>query len=36
MYLKYSIKFEYLGNRPFLPLEHPLRDEKIKHFEGVG
>jgi hypothetical protein len=26
----------YLGHRRFLPPKHPLREEEIKHFQGVG
>jgi hypothetical protein len=26
----------YLGHHQFLPPKHPLREEEIKHFEGVG
>jgi hypothetical protein len=26
----------YLCHRRFLPPKYPLREEEIKHFEGVG
>jgi hypothetical protein len=36
MYLKHSKKVVYLGHLRCLPPKHPLREEEIKHFEGVG
>jgi hypothetical protein len=36
MYLKHSKKIVYLRHHQFLPPKHPLREEEIKHFEGVG
>jgi hypothetical protein len=26
----------YLGHRRFLPPKNPLREEEIKHFDGIG
>jgi hypothetical protein len=36
IYLKHSKKVVYSGHHQFLPPKHPLREEEIKHFEGVG
>jgi hypothetical protein len=36
VYVKHNKKVVYFSHRRFLSSKHPLRDEGIKHFEGVG
>jgi hypothetical protein len=35
-YVRYNKKVVYLSHRQFLSPKYPLREEGIKHFEGVG
>jgi hypothetical protein len=35
-YVRYNKKVVYLSHRRFLSPKYPLREEGIKHFEGVG